>query len=145
MPSLLKKKRKCIRSFGDRVLFLADTYAWIEYLIGSERGRKVKELLKDERNIFFTLECCLAELKGWCLKENKDFKKLYDIVVSNSTIISIETSDWIRAAEIRFAMRKRIKDFGLIDSLLLAKQEKLGCKLLTGDKHFKGLNNVVFI
>lgn len=127
------------------MLFIIDTYAWVEYFIGSKRGLKVKKLLDDVKNSFVTLECCLAELKGWCLKENVDFGKLYNVIVSNSAIVPIESDEWIKAAELRYNMRKQRKDFGLIDALILAKQKKLACKILTGDRHFKGLKNVVLI
>lgn len=127
------------------MLFLIDTYAWVEYLIGSKRGLKVKKLLDDMKNSFITLECCLAELRGWSLKEGKDFNRIYSVIVSNSTILPIESEEWIKAAEKRFEIRKRVKDFGLIDALLLVKREKLRCKILTGDKHFKGLKDVVLI
>jgi hypothetical protein len=52
---------------------------------------------------------------------------------------------WIGAAKIRFEMRKKIKNFGLIDSILVAKQQEFKCKVISGDFHFKSLKNVVYM
>ena len=48
-------------------------------------------------------------------------------------------------SKIKHELRKKIKNFGLIDSILVAKQQELNCKIITGDSHFKNLKNVVFI
>ena len=45
------------------MLYIVDTYAWVEYLIGSKKGSILKKLREDDSNGFLTVECCLAELK----------------------------------------------------------------------------------
>lgn len=127
------------------MLYIIDSYAWVEYFMGSEKGLCVKKLLDNDANRFITVECCLAELKGWALKEEKDFEKLYATVRSDSEIVAIRTEEWIIAGEIRYHKRKAVPDFGLIDSMLLAKQRLLGCRILSGDRHFKGEKEVVYI
>ena len=42
-------------------------------------------------------------------------------------------------------MRKKFKDFGLIDSMILLTTRKLDAKILTGDPHFKGFKETIFI
>ncbi len=37
-------------------------------------------------------------------------------------------------------IKKKIKDFGLADAFVL-----ITAKILTGDPHFKGMNNVVYL
>jgi len=126
-------------------MFIIDTYAWIEYFDGSRKGEKLQKLLQDEKNIFFTVECCLAEMKGWSLKKNKNFNDMFKIVRANSRIISITEYDWIHAAEIRFEQRKLQENFGLIDAMLIVKQKELNCKIISGDYHFKHIKDVMFI
>jgi predicted nucleic acid-binding protein len=125
--------------------YIVDTYAWVEYLIGSERGKRARDVINDGKNRLKTLSCCIGELKGWCLKEHKPFGEVYRIVQSNSDIEEVYTGDWIRAAEIRHIERKSVKDFGFIDSVILAKQEDNGCRILTGDQHLKKHRNVTYI
>ena len=125
--------------------YIIDTHAWVEYFVGSDKGEVLKKLFLNKRNNFFTVECCLAEIKGWALKSNKDFEELFGIVRANSHILSVEESDWIRAAEERFEQRKTQKNFGLIDSVILVKQKEFACKIISGDKHFEGMKNVAFM
>jgi predicted nucleic acid-binding protein len=124
---------------------IVDSYAWVEYLRGTKKGEKVKSLLNKRNNDFITIECCIAELKGWSLKNEINFDKVFRVIKSNSRIIPVLIKDWVKAAEIRFEMRKKIKDFGLIDSILVAKQKELNCLVLSGDKHFRNLKDVEFI
>ena len=125
--------------------YIIDSYAWIEYFIGSSKGEILKEYFADKKNNFSTVECCLAEIKGWALKNNQNFEELFRIIRANSDIILIGEHDWIKAAEERFEQRKTQKDFGLIDSIILIKQKELRCKIISGDKHFNKLKDVVFI
>ncbi len=127
------------------MIYIIDTYAWIEYFVGSKKGEILKKLFLDEKNKFFIVECCLAEIKGWCLRETKDFDKLFKIVKANSNILTITEYNWIDAAEEKFEQRKTQKTFGLIDAMILTKQKELNCKVISGDKHFKSLNNVLFM
>ncbi len=124
--------------------YIIDTYAWVEYLAGSKKGQRVKEIVHDLKNEIITPECCIAELKGWCIREKGDFERAYLIVRSNSKIESVFTEDWLECAELRAEMRKekKIPGFGLIDSIILSKQRRHGCMILTGDSHFKDLKNI---
>ena len=126
-----------------RKLFLLDTHAWIEYLIGSDKGRKVKILIDTESCI--TIECSLAELHLWALKNNRNFDDIYVVVRKNSTIIPIFGEDWIESPKIKHELSKKRKDFGLIDAILRFKQLKLSAKIVTGDPHFEGLSDSIII
>ena len=127
------------------MIYVIDTFAWIEYFKGSKQGLIVKRLFGDGKNKFITMECCLSELRGFCLKNNMDFDRLYTIVNRNSIILPVMRDLWINAAKVRFELRKTIKNFGLIDSILVAKQQKLKCKIVSGDPHFKSLRNVIYL
>ena len=127
------------------VRYIIDTYAWIEYLNGSARGEILRKLFNDYDNKFITMECCICELKGFCLKKGIDFSGVFKLVSKNSFIFPVLLDLWVSAAEIKSEMRKKIKDFGIIDAVLLAKQKELDSVIITGDKHFKGLKNVKYI
>ncbi|MEK6826082.1 MAG: hypothetical protein AABX90_00460 [Nanoarchaeota archaeon] len=127
------------------MLHIIDSYAWIEYFIGSNKGEILKKLFLDDKNSFLTMGCCLAEIKGWALKNNRDFNQLYKIIKANSRILAITGRDWIDTAKERFEQRKKQKDFGLIDAVILVKQKELNCKIVSGDKHFKDMKDVIFM
>lgn len=131
-----------MKIFGD-LMYLIDTYAWVEYFIGSNKGKVVKKLIEQEKNA--TPECVLAELKGWAIRESLDFEELYTIVRKLSDIQCITTSDWLEAASIRSEMRKISKDFGMIDALIIAQQKRLGYKVVSGDPHFENIEDTIFL
>ena len=125
--------------------YILDTYAWIEYFIGSKKGAIVRNILENPYNRFTTLHSSVAELHEWCLKEGRDFEKLFGIIRVSSSIEPITLENWIEATSIKYEMRKKIKDFGLIDAIILAKQKEFKCRIITGDKHFEKLKNVEFL
>ncbi len=125
--------------------YIIDSYAWVEYFIGSKKGEILRRLFTDEKNKFFIIECCLAEIKGWAIKNNQDFDNILTIIKSNSETLNLTENDWILAGEERANQRQTKKDFGLIDSIILIKQKDLNCKIITGDLHFKDLKNITFL
>ena len=127
------------------MFYILDTYAWVEYLIGSQKGEKVKKLFSDKDNSFLTVECCLAELRGWSLRNDVDFDYIIELTECNSKIVEVDREDWINAARIKWDMMKRVKKFGLMDSLLLAKQKNTDAIIVTGDKDFRKLKNILFL
>jgi len=126
------------------VLF-ADAYAWVEYFRGTEKGKRAAALIDDPKKDILTLESTLSEVKCWALRERKPFEELYLAVRRNSRIIHPALEDWLRAAELRFEIRRSVQDFGLMDALLLAAAERTGSTVLTGDPHFRKLAGAIFI
>jgi hypothetical protein len=125
--------------------YVIDSYAWVEYFNGSKKGEVLKKLFLEEKNRFFTVSCCLAEIKSWAIKNNQNFDNILNIIKANSEILNLNENDWILAGEERTEQRIKQKDFGLIDSTILIKQKELTCKIITGDLHFKNLKNIIFL
>ena len=127
------------------MIYIVDSYAWIEYFISSKGGLVFRGLLEDKNHKFITLECTISELKCYCIRTGFDFNQGYNAVKRNSIILPVLISHWLEAADIRQEIRKKVKDFGLVDSILLAKQNELKCKIVSGDRHFKGIKNVIYL
>lgn len=125
--------------------YLLDSYAWIEYFIGSKKGLVVKKIIDNKGNELFTADCCLSEIKLWALQEKLDFSTYFSAIRMNSNLIEISSLDWLNGAVEKFEKRKKIHDFGIIDALLLVKQKELNCRIITGDSHFKNLKNIEFL
>jgi len=127
------------------VIYIVDTHAWIEYFIGSADANPFRNLLGGVNKKFITMECCLAELKGYCLRNGFSFEDMKNAIKKNSVLLPVLLNHWLDAAQIRYEMRKVRKGFGLIDSVLVAKQNELQCSIISGDPHFKGMKNVVYL
>ncbi len=125
--------------------FIVDSYAWIEYFKGSQKGNKAKKIIEKKENELVTLDICLAEIKFWALQEKLDFAEIKRVIRANSSIAESSSKDWLDSAEVKSEKRKKHKNFGLVDAMLLIKQKQLNAIILTGDKHFKENRNVEMI
>lgn len=113
---------------------LLDTYAWIEYFLGSKKGKKVKRMLKEAE--CFTSAISLAEISYWLAKNKSNQEKL-SLVKNFSTVLSLDNDLLEAAGRISYQKKQDIKDFGLIDAIILATSKAYGLPVVTGDKHFE--------
>ncbi|MBI2652790.1 PIN domain-containing protein [Candidatus Woesearchaeota archaeon] len=127
------------------MIYLVDSWAWIEYFIGSKGGFVLKKLLDNKNHKFITMECTLTELKSYCLRTGNNFNQMRNVLKRNSVILPVLNRHWLDAADIRHEIRKKVKDFGLIDAILVAKQNELKCMIISGDRHFIGMKNIVYV
>lgn len=126
-------------------MFLVDAYAWVEYFIGSKKGEHAARVIDDPTVEVQTLESTLAEIRGWALREGRDFEVLYGVIKRNSDIIHTPLEEWLETAKIRFEIKKRVPRFGMMDALLIASKQAHGSRILTGDPHFKGMADVMYL
>ena len=120
---------------------LLDSSAWIEFFEGTQAGRKVAEFLKNEEN--FTNVVTLAEIINWCLRNNREDKaELYiEGIKKGSRIIDVDELASVVAGKVNYERKKFVKNWGMIDSLILATGQIYNLKILTKDSQFKDLPN----
>ncbi len=121
-----------------------DSYAWIEYLDGTELGRRVRDLIESNDEVF-TCALTVAEVVSKVARKNKDVKVAYDVLLNNSKVVNADEELSLQAGLLHCEMRKSMKDFGLADAYVLATAKRLKAKVLTGDVHFKGVKEAVLI
>ena len=121
--------------------YLIDSYAWIEYFRGTKKGEPAKELIETESCA--TPSLVIAELVEKYKRENKEFEGDLDFVLSKTKIIDLDKEIAKDAGKINFENKKKIKNWGMADSIILATAKKLNAKVVTGDKHFEGLDSVM--
>jgi PIN domain nuclease of toxin-antitoxin system len=121
-----------------------DAYAWIEYLDGTDAGRKVTAILENNNDIY-TCAVTLAEVVSKVARKGKDPKIAYDVLMSNSQVVSVDDELSFQAGLLHCEMRKTVKDFGLADAYVLATARRLESKILTGDAHFSLLKEAIMI
>jgi predicted nucleic acid-binding protein len=123
---------------------VVDAYAWIEYLDGTVKGKKVNSILEGNDDIY-TCAITLGEVVSKVTRMGKDAKIAYDILLSNSQIITADEELSYQAGILHSEMRKTQKDFGLADAYILACARKLKSKILTGDPHFRDIKEAIMI
>jgi len=121
-----------------------DAYAWIEYLDGTETGRRVGAVIENQDEIF-TCAMTIAEVVSKVARKGMNVKTAYDVLLNNSQVINADEELSLEAGLLHFEMRKTMKDFGLADAYVLATARKLRSKILTGDPHFKSIKEAVLI
>lgn len=125
--------------------YVIDSYAWIEYFISSSIGEKVKQIVESQENEIFTSVITIAEVMSIAKRENRSPEIGFRIIMGLSKIHKIDENFAKEAGILHAEIRKRIKDFGMADSVVLLTARKLGARIITGDLHFKGFKEAMLI
>ena len=125
--------------------YVIDSYAWIEYFIGSEKGRTVKTIVESDTNEIFTPAIVVAEVVSITSREDRDVELIYNNMLLLSKISSFTPEFAKETGLLHAKMRKTIKDIGMADIAVLLTARNADAKIVTGDPHFKGMKNVLFI
>ncbi|MEM3040994.1 MAG: PIN domain-containing protein [Nitrososphaerota archaeon] len=124
--------------------YIIDAYAWIEYLTGSEAGRKVRSVIEEDSEVY-TCAVTVAEVISKVAREGGDVETAYEILTSNSQVVDID-SDFSKESGILHAkMQGTIRDFGLADAFVLTTARRTDSKILTADIHFKDIKEAILI
>jgi len=125
--------------------YVIDAYAWIEYFIESDKGKKVKEIVESQDNEIFVSIITVAEVSSIGAREKRDVELGNKTLLSLSNVYFINLELAKEAGILHAEIRKKIKDFGLADAFVLLTARKLNAKILTGDPHFKGFKEAILI
>jgi len=121
-----------------------DSYAWIEYFRGTNAGKKAKEFI--EKGSAATSAITLAELREKYLRENwSSFDLDVKFVTTKTSLILIDHQISVSAGTISFENKKKIKNWGMADSIILATARRHSAKVVTGDPHFNNIKDAIII
>lgn len=131
---------------------VVDSYAWIELFIGSERGEKVKKIISDADDVFVP-DIVLAEIARKYIREGVSedivrdrIRRITDI----ARVISVDEEISLLSAKFYMELlekskAEKLQTPSLADAIVLAITRFLRSKLLTGDKHFRGFKEIIWI
>ena len=119
---------------------ILDSYAWIEFFQGSDKGIKVGQILKNKK--CFTSIVTLSEVTNWALKNNLDHIYYIKSIEKYSQIIPLTNKISVLAGKVNFYNKKTIKNWGMLDSFIYSTALIYNLNVLIGDNHFKSLKNV---
>ncbi len=128
-----------------------DTYAWIEYFRGSEKGAVVKRLLETQEG--YTPSIVLAEVARKYRREGfneDDILKRLLFIVSKTEVVTIDIEISLKASEIylellELSKKLRLRTPSLADAIVYSIAMLKQDKLVTGDKLFRNMENVIYI
>ncbi len=94
----------------------------------------------------------LTELRKWFLREietnrrtEREMQRHFEFIESATEIVTLDTALAVSAGETDFVMKKRIRGWPIADSVIYATAKTRAAEVVTGDPHFKGLEDVIFI
>lgn len=129
-----------------------DAYAWIEVFLGSEKGRKVKEIL-EQADELFTPDTVLAEIARKYQREGADERTTdarLETITTASNVTQIDAKVALEAARcytqlVTNARKRKLKTPSLFDAIVLSVSRVVKAKVVTGDEHFRNLPETVWI
>ena len=132
-------------------MYVIDTYSWLDYFSSTKKNEDLSRLIELGPNIY-TPALVLSEVKRMLLKKIRlkeetgagMGQKLHFIRL-NSFIVDLDADTAEMAAEVADELSQERKGMGLADAIILATARSLGAKVVTGDEHFRGPKDVVFI
>ena len=118
---------------------LLDSFAWIEYFMGSKRGINVRDYVDGDEPLY-TPSVCLTEIKSRYLRDKKDPTTRIQLIVDRSFILPLDKEIALLAADV-----KQKHGLHTVDAVVYATAQQRGLTLITGDQHFKGMPNIEMI
>ena len=129
-----------------------DSYAWIELILGSEKGRKVKQILETAESVY-TPDTVLAELARKYTRENvpeKTVRERLEMLHNVSHILHITPEIALLAAQAYADLSIKAKQEhlnlpSLFDGIVLGATRAKEAVVVTGDPHFRNLEETMWI
>jgi predicted nucleic acid-binding protein len=123
--------------------FVIDSFAWFEYFLGSESGKRIVDHI--ERGGVLTPTVVVAELSEKYARIDLDFKEKLKFIGFRSTLVPLDERIAEYAGRLSVERKKKVKRWGMIDSVILATARLNKCRVVTGDEHFRDLRTEVLM
>ncbi|MGD0638662.1 MAG: type II toxin-antitoxin system VapC family toxin [Nitrososphaerales archaeon] len=116
-----------------------DSFAWIEYLKGSDRGAAVKSYV-DGGEPLYTPSICLTEVKSRYLRDQRDPAPSLNFITERSFIVPLSQEIALQAAD-----ERQRRGLHTVDAIVYATGLQRKIAVVTGDQHFRNLPGVEMI
>ncbi len=123
---------------------MLDSFAWMEYFMGTHKGEKVKKLVDDDTQLY-TSPIVIAEIYSKSLRTDGNAEERKDFIMKRCAMAALNVNIAVEAAKIYAENKVKVTDFGLADAIILASARSRKIKILTGDAHFKNFKDAVML
>jgi predicted nucleic acid-binding protein len=127
--------------------YVIDSFAWLEYFMGSRRGKAARNIIDSKSDDKFTPAICIAEVYAKSLKNEGATmaEARRNFMRDRGAVATLDEGQAVEAAKINVARKKEVREWDLADSIVPTTAKELGAKVVTGDAHFDGLPEVVMV
>ena len=130
--------------------YIIDAYAWIEYFRASKAGEVARRYI--ESGEAATPSIVVAEVGRKLLREveagnetPEGRRRRLEFIRASTQIVELDFETAVEAGEIDVEMKRQRRGWGLADSIILSTARRVDGKVVTGDEHFRGLRETIFI
>ncbi len=119
---------------------LVDSWAWIEMIRGSGEGARVRQVIQSNPDLVVSV-LILYELRYRIeqLLDAKSALHVIDQITKQAEVIPVDDRVAILGGTIKLSQREKKIKMGAVDCMILATARIHGLKILSGDRHFTGL------
>ena len=130
-----------------------DSYAWIEIFLGTKKGESAMNVIANAE-IALTPEIVLAEIARKYMREGigeKIIRERLERIAQSSELSGLDNTTAIESARTFLEIENQAKKAkskrkpSLFDAVILATARMNDAKVVTGDEHFKGLEETLSI
>jgi predicted nucleic acid-binding protein len=122
---------------GLTIDIVLDTWAWVEYWKGNERVRDFFEGPHSRITSMITI----AELERFYGTDRSRMDRMIATIRSRSLLVPID----LEIARTAGSVRRMMKEGGIADAIIYATALRNRARVVTGDPHFRALENVIFV
>ena len=122
--------------------YVLDSYAWAEFFDGSEKGKRVKELLKENTA---TSILVLAEFSDKFTREGREIQPFLEFIQANTAILPLTQEIALSSGKLKFELRKTSKNISLADSMHFQTAKENEATFVTGDNDFREVKGILFL
>ncbi len=131
---------------------VADAYAWIELFAGTRKGEFAKRKMVEAETVI-TPDTVLAEVARKYIREGireETTRRRLSTILEASVPAYIDDDIAVEAGKAYLQLERAAKDAGLgkpslFDALVLAVARRNDARVLTGDEHFEGLPETIWM
>ena len=123
-----------------------DSYAWLEYLSGSAAGERVRTLM-DQVAVIHTAPIVLAEVYSKLARTvgAEDATQVVEHILKRSAVTIADEEIGVAAGMIHAQEKQRQPTFGMADAFVLASARARSVRIVTGDPHFKDMEDAIML
>ncbi len=122
---------------------ILDSWAWVEYFLGSPSGKKVRQFILGKDLCCSVLS--IAEVADWCVRNGLDSRKYLETITALATVLVFDSEMAEKAGNSLAGLKRNSPGIGMVDAIIYAQALSAGLLLVTGDRHFEGLPGVHFV
>lgn len=126
-----------------KVNVLIDSHGWIEYFAEGPLAAKYAKYIENaSASEYVTPSIILYEVYKRMKSSNGEDAAIKAIayIIGHTAIIPVDMKISVAAAEISLKAK-----LAMADAILKAVADEHGAKIVTGDQHFRGMQNVIFV